>query len=172
MDKAKWYVLQTALGCELSVMHELRRRGVSAIVPIECRVIRSKGKWISKDYIVFPGYVFINVKYGWSQYYIMSGISGVVRLLGGGYDPEPLTDSEAELLVRQAEIFRTPSILRLTDGGGYEFVSGALSELKDTVKSINRHSHRAIAEMQIAGKKVVFELSFVIENTKADEASG
>ncbi len=160
MDSAKYYVLQVITGCEPDVAKELNRRGVSAIVPLENRVIRTKGKWTTKPYVIFPGYVFINIKYSWSLYYIISGINGVVRLLGGGHAPEPLSKQEANLLIKQEDMFREPSTVRLFDGG-YEIVSGVLLMLKDHIKKLDRHAHRAIVEMPIAGKKTIFRLSFV-----------
>ena len=160
MNSTRYYVLQVITGCELDVAKKLNRRGVPAIVPLENRVIRTKGKWITKPYIIFPGYVFINIKYSWSQYYIMSGVKGVVRLLGGGHSPEPLSKQETDLLIKQTDIFREPSIVRLLDSG-YEIVSGALMMLKDNIKKIDRHAHRAIIEMSIAGKKTEFRLSFM-----------
>lgn len=160
VDSAKYYVLQVITGCELDVAKELNRRGVSAIIPLENRAIRTKGKWTTKPYVIFPGYVFINIKYSWSQYYIMSGIKGVVRLLGGGHSPEPLSKQETDLLIRQADMFREPSTVSLFDGG-YKIVSGVLLMLKDNIKKIDRHAHRAIIEMSIAGKKTEFRLSFV-----------
>lgn len=160
MNKEKWYVLQVTTGEELSVMKELHRRGVSAAVPQENRAIRSKGKWITKKYVVFPGYVFINVKYSWSQYYIMSGIRSVIRLLGGGNSPEPLSDNDVNLLIRNTELFAEPSVLRFNDDGSYEVVSGVLLNFKDNIKKIDRHAHRAIVEMTLAGKSTEFKLSF------------
>lgn len=168
MDKEKWYVLQVTTGEELSVKTELHRRGVSAIVPQENRAIRSKGKWTTKKYVIFPGYVFINVRYSWSQYYIMSGIRSIIRLLGGNSSPEPLSDSDVELLVRNTELFAEPSVLKLNDDN-YEIISGVLLSLKDKIRKIDRHAHRATVEMTLAGRKIEFKLSFTVTDTKADE---
>lgn len=162
MNNQKWYVMQVTTGKELSVMNELQRRGVSTAVPIENRMIRSRGKWTEKKYIIFPGYVFINIKYSWSQYYIMSGINGVIRILGGGNSPEPLTDNEVELLIKNAELFAEPSTVKLNKDGSYEIISGVLKELKKHIKKIDRHAHRAIIEMPIVNKKTVFKLSFKV----------
>ena len=89
MENNKWYILQVQTGSELDVQKELLRRGVEAVVPLENRQIHRAKQWISKQYIVFSGYVFIRVMYSWSQYYILSNINGVIRLLGGGHQPEP-----------------------------------------------------------------------------------
>ena len=167
MDHKKWYVLQVLTGAEKDVQKELHRRGVAAVVPIENRMIRTKGKWQTKEYIIFPGYVFINVQYTWSQYYIMSGIRQIIRILGGGEVPEPLAEDEAELIVRQAELFKDPSVVRLTESG-YEIVSGVLFMLQDNIKKIDRHARRATVCMNIVGTETEIKLSFRTEDTKAD----
>lgn len=166
MDKEKYYVLQVSTGDELSVMNELQRRGITAVVPLENRAIRSKGKWTTKKYTIFPGYVFINIRYTWSKYYMMSNIKGVIRLLGGGTSPEPLSDDEVELLIRNSELFAEPSVLKFGDSGEYEIVSGVLLKLKDNIRRLDRHAHRAMVEMTMAGKKVKINLSYqcVIRN--------
>ena len=167
MDHKKWYVLQVLTGAEKDVQKELHRRGVAAVVPIENRMIRTKGKWQTKEYIIFPGYVFINVQYTWSQYYIMSGIRQIIRILGGGEVPEPLAEDEAELIIRQTELFKDPSVVRLTESG-YEIVSGVLIMLHDNIKKIDRHARRATVRMNIAGTETEIKLSFRAEDTKAD----
>lgn len=160
----RWYVLQVSTGEELSVMTELHRRGVAAIVPLENRAIRSKGKWTTRKYVIFPGYVFINMKYSWSQYYIMSGIKGIIRLLGGGNSPEPLSENDVELIIKDTELFAEPSVLKFNDDGSYEIISGVLLKLKDNIKKLDRHARRATVEIMLAGKKTEIKLSFSIRN--------
>ena len=164
MDKGKWYVLYVNTGRELDVMKSLQRKGISATVPLENRVIRSKGKWTTKKYVIFKGYVFVNLEYNWLIYYQISKINGVIRLLGGGKSPEPLSANEVEMLVESTKIFSEPSTVRLFDGG-YEILNGILLSFKDCIKSLDRHAHRAVIETSIAGKPTKFTLSFMTEQT-------
>lgn len=48
----KWYVLYVNTGQEHAVAEQLRHRGYDAIVPIENKLIRSKGKWITQPHIL------------------------------------------------------------------------------------------------------------------------
>lgn len=164
-SRSRWYVLQVLTGTEAEVQKELIRRGVAAVVPVENRMIRQGGKWKEREYIVFPGYVFINVRYSWSQYYIMAGIRQIVRILGGGEKPEPLSEDEVKLLIRQTELFREPSVLRVS-GSGYEIESGALKELSDQIKKVDLHSRRAVVKLMIAGTETEIKLSFKVKNAE------
>ncbi len=167
MDKGKWYVLYVNTGRELDVMKSLQRKSISATVPLENRVIRSKGKWTTKKYVIFKGYVFVNLEYNWLIYYQISKINGVIRLLGGGKSPEPLSANEVEMLVESTKIFSEPSTVRLFDGG-YEILNGILLSFKDCIKSLDRHAHRAVIETNIAGRPTKFTLSFMTEQTLTD----
>ena len=50
MMNIKWYVLYVNTGQEHAVAEQLRHRGYDAIVPIENKLIRSKGKWITQPH--------------------------------------------------------------------------------------------------------------------------
>ena len=162
MENNKWYVLQVQTGSELDVQKELLRRGVEAVVPIENRQIHRTKKWISKQYIVFAGYVFIRVMYSWSQYYILSGINGVIRLLGGGHKPEPLSQAETEWILSLTDMLKEPSVLKFTEDG-YELISGVLLDLKDNIIKLERHHRRAVVRLHIAGQEQIIKLSYVLQ---------
>ncbi len=167
VDKAKWYALYVNTGRELNIMKALQRKGISAVVPLENRAIRSKGKWITKEYVIFKGYVFVNLEYNWLIYYEISKINGVIRLLGGGHSPEPLPEHEVERLIKSTKLFAELSTVRLFDSG-YEVLNGVLLTFKDCIKSLDRHAHRAVIETNIAGKPTEFTLSFMTEQTLAN----
>lgn len=162
MENNKWYILQVQTGSELDVQKELLRRGVEAVVPLENRQIHRAKQWISKQYIVFSGYVFIRVMYSWSQYYILSNINGVIRLLGGGHQPEPLTQSETEWILSLNDLLKEPSVIKLTENS-YEVISGVLLDLKDNIIKVERHHRRAVVKLHIAGQEQIIKLSYVLQ---------
>ena len=161
VDNNKWYVLQVQTGSELDVQKELLRRGVEAVVPIENRQIHRKKQWVNKQYIVFSGYVFIRVMYSWSQYYILSGINGVIRLLGGGKKPESLSQEEIEWILNLTDMLKEPSVIKFTEEG-YEVISGVLLDLKDNIIKLEKHRRRAIIKLHIAGLEQTIKLSYVL----------
>lgn len=160
VDK-RWYVLYVESGKEKDVQKKLSEQGYEAVVPIENRMIRSGGKWISRAYVVFPGYVFINIEYDWWKYYTIAKISGVLTILGGGKEPIPLTNEEVRLVIYESELFREPPVVRLLDGGGFEIVSGSLLMFKRHIKRIDRHARRLVLSVPIAGKETEFTLSVI-----------
>lgn len=168
MENNKWYILQVQTGSELDVQKELLRRGVEAVVPLENRQIHRAKQWISKQYIVFSGYVFIHMMYSWSQYYILSGINGVIRLLGGGHQPEPLSLTESEWILNLSDMLKEPSVIKLTENS-YEVISGVLLDLKDNIIKVERHHRRAVVKLHIAGQEQIIKFSYVLQTLDNNE---
>lgn len=159
----QWYVLQVKTGTELAVAEALQKRGYWSVVPVENRMIRRNGKWIQEPYIVFTGYVFVYLNYTWAGYYAMSGIKGVVRILGGGKDPTPLSVEESKFILRLTELLIAPSVIRFTDDGSYSIVSGFLTEIPDRIVKIDKHAKRASVKITLAGTEKVIKVSFKAE---------
>ena len=159
MMNIKWYVLYVNTGQEHAVAEQLRHRGYDAIVPIENKLIRSKGKWITQPHILFDGYVFVRMDYEWSKYYVFKGIPHIIRLLGGGTSPIPLTDKESEFILTLSELLKTPSVLKFT-GEGYETVSGFLAENKDKIVKVQKRYKKATIKITLAGEPTELTVSF------------
>ena len=163
MNQYRWYVLQVKTGTETAVAAELQKRGYWAVVPVENRIIRRRGSWIQEPYIVFTGYVFVYLNYTWAGYYAMSGIKGVVRILGGGKDPSPLSSEESNFILRLTELLIAPSVIRFSDDGKYKIISGFLAEIQDQIIKIDKHAKRASVKIPLAGMEKVIKVSFKAE---------
>ena len=74
-----WYVIQVKTGEESGIARKLKNQAIRAEVPIENRPIRSGGAWTKKEYILFPGYVFLDMDFTARNYYTV--ISGVLKQL-------------------------------------------------------------------------------------------
>lgn len=161
INNHKWYVLHVRTGSELDIAEQLRKRGFSAVVPTENRVIRKGGKWTQKIYIVFAGYVFIYMDYSWSKYYAMSGIYGIIKILGGGQNPTPLSKSETEFILKLSELLAEPSVLKFKDDNSYEVISGFLVDYTDNITKVERRYKKATVKVTVAGEEKEIKVSFV-----------
>ena len=77
-----WYVLQVMTGEELTVADKLRDHGIAVMVPQERRTIRCGGSWHSKDFVLFRGYIFVELEYTAVIYHIIRHLPSVIRFLG------------------------------------------------------------------------------------------
>ena len=169
INNHKWYVLHVRTGSELDIAEQLRKRGFSAVVPTENRVIRKGGKWTQKMYIVFAGYVFIYMDYSWSKYYAMSGIYGIIKILGGGQNPTPLSKSETEFILKLSELLAEPSVLKFKDDNSYEVISGFLADYTDNITKVERRYKKATVKVTVAGEEKEIKVSFVEDTEQTPE---
>ena len=64
-----WYVVQVMAGREDEAAAELGRQGIRALVPKENRLVRRGGRWTRSVYVLFGGYVFLDMAYNAENYY-------------------------------------------------------------------------------------------------------
>ena len=169
INNHKWYVLHVRTDSELDIAEQLRKRGFSAVVPTENRVIRKGGKWTQKIYIVFAGYVFVYMDYNWSKYYAMSGIYGIIKILGGGQNPTPLSKDEAEFILKLSELLAEPSVLKFKDDNSYEVISGFLADYTDNITKVERRYKKATVKVTVAGEEKEIKVSFVEDTEQTPE---
>ena len=117
-----------------------------------------KGIWHKQLDVIFTGYVFVKLEYKWSDYYHLCTLPDVIKILGGGKSPIPLTDEEI-MSVRKLDMLSSASLVKFEDG---ELIplKGLLLEFKDSLKSYKRRQRRAVIEVEIAKSKTLVTVSF------------
>lgn len=148
----KWYVLQVMSGKERSIANELQNVGIHALVPVEERTIRVKGEWISKEYILFSSYVFIEVNFDASAWYKVSNIPNVIKWLGDQKEPTPLPYLEVEwirMLSNEGKLLK-PSDVIVHQDGSMEVLKGILCLFKGKIKSFNKRQRRCEVYLPMA----------------------
>ncbi|MEG2929635.1 MAG: transcription termination/antitermination NusG family protein [Oscillospiraceae bacterium] len=161
----RWFVLQIAPGREMEAAASLTRQGAFIKVPRENRIIRSGGKWIEKEYLLFPGYVFMAGEYPLpaEDYYKAKETVGVIKFLGVG-KPQPISYLEAEyiLLLTPTTSALEPSIVAICEDGSVDVISGILKKLSDRIVSIDKHSRKVKVKLPTLEKEKITEFSVTI----------
>lgn len=161
---AKWYVLQVTTDKEIEIKNRIEKQGYKVLVPLVEKIIRQKGKWKRQIDIIFRGYIFVKLDYKWSDYYSLCKCPGVIRLLGGGKNPIPLTDEEI-MTVRRIDMLRSASLVEFDNEGKLIPLNGILKEFKDQLISYKRRQRRAVIELTIAKNKTPVTVSFIEKQT-------
>lgn len=161
---AKWYVLQVTTDREIEIKNRIEKQGYKVLVPLVEKIIRQKGKWKRQIDIIFRGYIFVKLDYKWSDYYSLCKCPGVIRLLGGGKNPIPLTDEEI-MTVRRIDMLRSASLVEFDNDGKLIPLNGILKEFKDQLISYKRRQRRAVIELTIAKNKTPVTVSFIEKQT-------
>lgn len=157
---AKWYVLQVTTDKEIEIKNRLEKQGYKVLVPLVEKIIRQKGKWKRQINVIFRGYIFVKLDYKWSDYYSLCKCPGVIRLLGGGKNPIPLTDEEI-MTVRRIDMLRSASLVEFDNEGKLIPINGILLEFKEHLISYKRRQRRAVIELTIAKNKTPVTVSFI-----------
>lgn len=162
-----WCVLQVRTGEEVAVKDRLKEMGFIALVPRENRVQRKGGGWTTKEYVLFPSYVFTELNYTAENYYRIRELPAVIRFLGGGIRPNTLSYLEIEwikLLANGGEPIE-PTKVRLSADNKVFAADGVLTAFKNRIKKVDKHKRKATFEITVCGELKELELSIDIEDT-------
>ena len=160
-----WYVIQVKTGEESGIARRLKNQAIRAEVPIENRPIRSGGAWTKKEYILFPGYVFLDMDFTARNYYRVKEVPGVIRFLGDSKAPSTLSYLEAEwirILSGNGEPLE-PTLVREDGSGGITVISGVLKQLENRVLKWDKRSRKATFEITICGEARQVQLGIEVE---------
>jgi len=166
-----WFVLQVKTGEEKTVRAALREAGIPAFVPEESRPIRKDGAWTQKEYTLFPSYVFLDVSYNAETYYKVKAVPSVIRFLGDGSGPSPLSFLEAEWIRELSgggEPLQ-PSVVEKQQDGTYKVVDGILQRFTPQLESVNARNRKATVDITICGEKKTVQLSVVTAGQEATD---
>lgn len=161
-----WYVIQVMTGKEDDVAGKLKEQGIRALVPKENRLIRSGGSWSQREYILFTGYVFLNMNYNADNYYKVKGIPGVIQFLGDSRNPSRLSYLEAEwinLLTGADNAPIEPTVVRILEDGSLKAVKGVLEKFENRIVKVDKRSRKATFEITICNEKKEVQLSIRLE---------
>lgn len=162
----RWYVVHVKTGEEQKIAERLSSTGFRALVPAENRPVHSGGSWGMKEYVLFPGYVFLQMCYNAENYYRLKAIPGIINLLNG-----TLSYLEAEwilLLSGQNGQPLEPSLVRDRDGK-LEVEAGVLKKFRSRVIRPDKRSRRALIELSICGEKKEVQLGIRLSEETGSE---
>lgn len=151
---------------ELAIRDELIKRGFTAKVPRENRLIRFGGVWICKEYTLFTSYVFVEMlEVSNNDYYEITAVPNVRRFLGVK-SPESISEQEAihiGLLTPNLEPIQ-PSVVKFDEYGTPRIVSGVLTQMP--IVSVDKHRRRAKVLIGTQSIPKHIELSFYVSSDK------
>lgn len=165
-----WYVIQVMTGKENDIAGKLNEQGIKALVPKENRLIRTGGSWMQREYILFTGYVFLNMNYNADNYYKVKGIPGVIQFLGDSRNPSRLSYLEAEwiaLLTGTDNAPIEPTTVRVQEDGTFKIVKGVLGKLENRIVKYDKRNRKATFEITICNEKKEVQLSIMLEDDEA-----
>lgn len=176
MADARWYAIQSYSGHENKVQRLIQRRideepGEPAekqiqevLVPTQEVVELRNGKRVTVTRKLYPGYVLVKMVYNQRTGGLITGIQGVLKFLGSGAEPQPLTEDElAKIFGQETEVAAAPEpvdLIPFSVGQVVEVIDGPFNDFSGTVQEIYQDKGKVKVEVSLFGRPTSIELDY------------
>jgi transcription termination/antitermination protein NusG len=167
----RWYVLHVYSGFEnkvAEVIHEkARKQGLDdrieqVIVPTEEVVEIKRGQKVSSDRKFFPGYVLAKIDMSDEVWHMIKDTPKVTGFLGASNRPHPITDKEAERLLKQLQegVEHPRNSVTFEIGEEVKVAEGPFASFNGTVEEVDEEKGKVKVSVSIFGRATPVELEF------------
>lgn len=163
-----WYVVQVRSGTEDRIVLQCQNQ-IDPKILERCFIAyyetrkKIRGKWITQQKILFPGYVFVVTERPEELRGSLRNIAGLTKLIGTGEEIVPLSEEEVNLLIR---LGGEQQIVEMSEGiiehSRARITSGPLQGLEGCIKKIDRHKRKAWLEVPMFGRMQRVEVGLEI----------
>lgn len=168
----KWYIVHVYSGFESKVKAALEERIASipnpekfgeVLVPTEEIVELVKGKRKTSARKFYPGYILIRMELDDETWHVVNNTAKVSGFLGGRERPAPISDEEAEQIIKRMEAGKDKPQPKYFFESGDEIrvIDGPFKNFNGTVDEVNPEKGKIRVLVSIFGRATPVELEFV-----------
>jgi len=167
----RWYIIHCYSGFEKKVAQSIKEQAQAQgmgesfediVVPTEEVVEMRRGQKVAAERRFFPGYVLVKMEMNDHTWHLVRNTPKVTGFLGGGGRPVPITEGEAERVIKQvAEGVERPKPSVLFEVGETVRVSdGPFTSFNGVVQEIDEDRARLKVAVSIFGRATPVELEY------------
>ena len=166
----RWYIIHTYSGFEKKVAQAIGEQAERSmpnlfekiLVPTEEVVEMRRGQKISGERKFFPGYVLIKMVMTNESWHLVKNTSKVTGFLGAAGEPTPISQAEAERILRQVQegVERPKSLITFEVGEMVRVSDGPFSSFNGIVEEVDEDKARVKVSVSIFGRATPVELEF------------
>ncbi len=169
----RWYVIHVYSGFEKKVAQSIREQAETkgladqfeqVLVPTEEVVEVKRGAKVSSERKFFPGYVLVKMELTDETWHLVKNTPKVTNFLGGGGRgrPVPITESEAQRIMRQVQegIERPKPSITFEVGEQVRVSDGPFTSFNGVVEEVDEEKARIKVAVSIFGRATPVELEY------------
>ena len=167
----RWYVVHVFSGSEKKVAHAIREQAEThgltdqiedVMVPTEEVVEVKKGVKVQSEKKFFPGYILVKLDLTDEAWQLVTSQPRVTGFLGGKGKPVPITNAEAERLIKQISegVERPRSTVSFDVGEQVRVSDGPFASFNGFVEEADDDKARLRVTVSIFGRSTPVELEY------------
>lgn len=155
-----WYVIQVFSGrenltkqmCQTLVKDNAIRQ---CFIPFSEKKFKYKGKWITTQVVLFPGYLFIETEEKEELFFQLKKVPLFTKVLGLEYEMVALMEEEVRFITALMDENHTVKMSEgIIVGERVVVYEGPLQGREGLIKKVDRRKRLAVLEMELLGRTI------------------
>lgn len=171
MGAKRWYVLHVYSGFEgkvaESILDKAKKQGIEdrieeIMIPTEEVMEIKRGQRVSSEHKIFPGYVLVKMEMSDEIWHMVKNTPKVTGFLGAGNKPSPVSEKEAERLIKQIKegVEKPRKAICFEIGEKVKVMEGPFASFEGMVEEMDEEKGRIKVSVSIFGRATPVELEF------------
>ncbi len=167
----RWYVVHVYSGFERKIAQAITEQAAQkglgeqfeeVLVPSEEVVEMRRGQKVNAARKFFPGYVLVKMDLTDEAWHLVKNTPKVTGFLGSRNKPSPITDAEAERILKQARegVERPRPAVLFEVGEQVRVADGPFTSFNGTVEDVDEEKGRLKVSVSIFGRATPVELEY------------
>ena len=167
----RWYVVHVYSGFEKKIAQQIKEQAAQngladqfdeVLVPSEEIVEMKRGQKVSAERKFFPGYVLVKMELTDDAWHLVKDTPKVTGFLGTKTRPSPITEAEAERILKQTQegVERPRPAILFEIGEQVRVADGPFTSFNGTVEEVDEEKGRVKVSVSIFGRSTPVELEY------------
>ena len=167
----RWYVVHVYSGFEKKIAQQVKEQAAQkgladlvdeVLVPAEDVVEIRRGQKVSAERKFFPGYVLVKMELTDQTWHLIKDTPKVTGFLGTKTRPSPITDAEADRIIKQSAegVERARPAILFEIGEQVRVADGPFTSFNGTVEEVDEEKGRVKVSVSIFGRSTPVELEY------------
>jgi transcriptional antiterminator NusG len=167
----RWYVVHVYSGFEKKIAQQIKEQAAQkgladqfdeVLVPSEEIVELRRGQKVNAERKFFPGYVLVKMELTDDAWHLVKDTPKVTGFLGTKLRPSPITEAEAERILKQSQegVERPRPAILFEIGEQVRVADGPFTSFNGTIEDVDEERGRVKVSVSIFGRSTPVELEY------------